>query len=248
MCKGMLINTEARGQVDMLTDEEAGQLFKALLGYACTGTPIATDNRLLRVVFEGMRAQIDTATERYNSKCERNRQIAIDRERRKREEAEARTCTNVTKKENNNNNILLDNNKNKEKEEEKKEVSGAGAPHLPLDLKALAVYFNDQVFNAGSIIKPVRSIERQRAQAVSARCREYGKEAVRDVIRKAVMSDFLNGKNDRAWVASFDWLMKPNNFAKVLEGNYDNGSARPTSKKDNTINDNKKINQLWDEN
>lgn len=95
MCKGMLINTEARGQVDMLTDEEAGQLFKALLGYACTGTHIATDNRLLRVVFEGMRAQIDTATERYNSKCERNRQIALDRERRKREDAEARTCTNV---------------------------------------------------------------------------------------------------------------------------------------------------------
>ena len=127
-------------------------------------------------------------------------------------------------------------------------MSGAGAPHLPIDLKSLAVYFNDQVFNAGSIIKPVRSIERQRAQAVSARCREHGKEAVRDVIRKAVMSDFLNGKNDRAWVASFDWLMKPNNFTKVLEGNYDNGSARPTSKKDNTIIDNKKINQLWDEN
>lgn len=252
----MLINTEARGQVDMLTDEEAGQLFKALFGYATTGTPIATENRLLRVVFEGMRAQIDTATERYNSKCERNRQIALDRERRKREDAEARTCTNVheraqactnvTKKENNNNIILLDNNKNKEKEEEKKEVSGAGAPHLPLDLKALAVYFNDQVFNAGSIIKPVRSIERQRAHAVSARCREYGKEAVRDVVRKAVMSDFLNGKNDRGWVATFDWLMKPNNFAKVLEGNYDNGSARNASK--NTINDNKKINQLWDEN
>ena len=98
MCKGMLINTEARGQVDMLTDEEAGKLFKALLGYACTGTPIDTDNRLLRVVFEGMRAQIDTATERYNYKCERNRQIALDRERRKREEAEARTCTNVHKR------------------------------------------------------------------------------------------------------------------------------------------------------
>ena len=248
MCKGMLINTEARGQVDMLTDEEAGKLFKALLGYACTGTPIVTDNRLLMVVFEGMRAQIDTATERYNSKCERNRQIAIERERRKREDAEARTCTNVTKKENNNNIILLDNNKDKEKEEEKKEVSGAGAPHLPIDLKALAVYFNDQVINAGSIIKPVRSIERQRAQAVSARCREYGNESVRDVIRKAVISDFLNGKNDRAWVASFDWLMKPNNFAKVLEGNYDNGSARPTSKKCNNIDDNKKINKLWDEN
>lgn len=35
-------------------------------------------------------------------------------------------------------------------------------------------------------------------------------------------SEFLKGKNERHWTATFDWLMKPNNMTKVLEGNYRN--------------------------
>ena len=40
-------------------------------------------------------------------------------------------------------------------------------------------------------------------------------------------SSFLKGQNDRGWVITFDWFVKPNNFIKVLEGNYDdnNGSS-----------------------
>ena len=62
----------------------------------------------------------------------------------------------------------------------------------------------------------------KRAGAVKARIREHGEEAVREMIRKAAKSDFLNGKNQRGWTASFDWLFLPTNFVKVLEGNYDN--------------------------
>ena len=43
-----------------------------------------------------------------------------------------------------------------------------------------------------------------------------------EVIKQAAKSDFLNGRNDRGWIADFDWLMRPNNFVKVLEGNYNN--------------------------
>lgn len=42
------------------------------------------------------------------------------------------------------------------------------------------------------------------------------------LFRKAEASDFLRGKNDRSWRASFDWLIKDGNMAKVLDGNYDN--------------------------
>jgi hypothetical protein len=35
-------------------------------------------------------------------------------------------------------------------------------------------------------------------------------------------SDFLTGKNDRGFTATFDWVMKPSNFVKILEGNYNN--------------------------
>jgi len=44
-------------------------------------------------------------------------------------------------------------------------------------------------------------------------------------------SDFLNGRNpprnrERVWCASWDWLMRPTNFAKVVDGNYENGGKR----------------------
>ena len=46
--------------------------------------------------------------------------------------------------------------------------------------------------------------------------------ALLTLFKKAEASDFLKGKNGRDWQATFDWLIKDNNMAKVLEGNYDN--------------------------
>ena len=31
----------------------------------------------------------------------------------------------------------------------------------------------------------------------------------------------MKGQNNRNWMASFDWLLKDSNMAKVLDGNYD---------------------------
>jgi len=30
----------------------------------------------------------------------------------------------------------------------------------------------------------------------------------------------LKGQNNKGWTITFDWFIKPNNFIKVLEGNY----------------------------
>ena len=57
--------------------------------------------------------------------------------------------------------------------------------------------------------------------------REYGKDAVLTAIKKAAESDFLNGCGNKAFVASFDWIFRPTNFPKVLEGNYDNKEKKP---------------------
>ena len=61
----------------------------------------------------------------------------------------------------------------------------------------------------------------KRGVMLKARIREYGVEAVLDAIGKVKDSPFLKGQNARSWVITFDWLIKPNNFIKVLEGNYD---------------------------
>lgn len=63
----------------------------------------------------------------------------------------------------------------------------------------------------------------KRYQSLVARIKEYGVEDVLFAIDKIRDSKFLQGRtgSKRAWVITFDWFVLPNNFPKVLEGNYD---------------------------
>ncbi len=65
----------------------------------------------------------------------------------------------------------------------------------------------------------------RRGVMLKARIREYGVDAVLAAIGKVKDSPFLKGQNARSWVITFDWLIRPNNFIKVLEGNYDDDST-----------------------
>lgn len=66
------------------------------------------------------------------------------------------------------------------------------------------------------------SPDSQRGGMLRKRINDYGVEKVLYAIQRANESDFLKGNNGRGWTADFDWFIKPNNFQKVLEGNYDN--------------------------
>ena len=60
----------------------------------------------------------------------------------------------------------------------------------------------------------------QRYKMLSQRINEYGADKVLEAIEQIKRSSFLLGKNDRGWTITFEWFVKPNNFIKVLEGNY----------------------------
>lgn len=68
---------------------------------------------------------------------------------------------------------------------------------------------------------PIRSISGTRMETVNERLGEYDIQAFCELFEKAEASDFLKGKNDRGWVAPFDWLIKRENMEKVLEGGCD---------------------------
>ena len=74
----------------------------------------------------------------------------------------------------------------------------------------------------------------KRKQAIKARLATYSIEQFQEMFRKAEASDFLKGKNNRDWRANFDWLMKDSNFAKVLDGNYDNSTSYGNTEENNT--------------
>ena len=72
----------------------------------------------------------------------------------------------------------------------------------------------------------LRSLSDARKKAIKARLKTYSIEDFKTLFEKAESSHFLKGGNDRNWTASFDWLIKDSNMAKVLDGNYDNKPNR----------------------
>lgn len=65
------------------------------------------------------------------------------------------------------------------------------------------------------------SMDSTRAKSLRARIREYGVDKVLEAVRMVYNSDFLLGRKTDFQI-TFDWFVKPNNFAKVVSGNYNN--------------------------
>lgn len=63
-----------------------------------------------------------------------------------------------------------------------------------------------------------------RKKAVKASLKKYNLKDFERLFKKAESSNFLKGKIKCDWRATFDWLIKDTNMAKVLDGNYDNRS------------------------
>ena len=87
----------------------------------------------------------------------------------------------------------------------------------------VAKYFNEQM--QGRQVKKIVRLNQSRMSQILARTKEYGKEAVAQVIVKTANSNFLNGDNNRGFLATFDWIFRPTNFPKIYDGNYDNRTS-----------------------
>ncbi len=66
----------------------------------------------------------------------------------------------------------------------------------------------------------VRSLSDARKKAIKARLNTYTVDDFKQCFENAEASSFLKGGNNRNWTATFDWLIKDQNMAKVLDGNY----------------------------
>lgn len=110
-------------------------------------------------------------------------------------------------------------NKRKEnKKEEKEEVNGVGTPppRERVDYSKIIELYHQ---NCPKMPR-VELLHDSRKSAIKARHNEVGFSGIELTLKKAGESSFLNGANDRNWIANFDWLFRPTNFMKVYEGNY----------------------------
>lgn len=101
--------------------------------------------------------------------------------------------------------------KEKEKRESREEKSR-------VDYELIARMYNDTCVS----FPHLTTLSDARKKAIKARLNKYTIEDLQRAFELAEASDFLKGNNGRNWSATFDWLIKDTNMAKVLDGNYNN--------------------------
>lgn len=82
-----------------------------------------------------------------------------------------------------------------------------------------------KLFNNICVSLPeLKMLTQSRKKKIKTRWRELKNiESFENLFRMVEQSNFLTGRTPTQWTASFDWLMENDrNYAKVLEGNYDN--------------------------
>ena len=72
--KGFIVYGDNEPLFDRLTDEEAGQLLKAMVKYFNNGNEPEFDSLLTDVVWIQIKLQMDRNAEKYKKKCEKNRE------------------------------------------------------------------------------------------------------------------------------------------------------------------------------
>ena len=86
------------------------------------------------------------------------------------------------------------------------------------DYQAVLDAFHESCPSLPKVLK----LSDSRKKAIKARLNDFGLEDIKRAFVLTEQSDFLKGTNATGWQAGFDWLMKPANLTKVLEGNYEN--------------------------
>lgn len=67
-----LIYLDYEEQFDLLSDEELGQLMRAIMQYEKTGEEIKLEG-MLKMAFSFIKTQLDKDREKYNEVCEKNK-------------------------------------------------------------------------------------------------------------------------------------------------------------------------------
>lgn len=105
-----------------------------------------------------------------------------------------------------------------EERKEGKDLSVSKDTLRPTDVRRVVEAWNDLG------IRPIKKIApgTNRYEQLRKRINDFGIDDVLEAIDRVRWSDFLQGGGSKGWIIDFDWFIRPNNFQKVLEGNYDN--------------------------
>ena len=103
-------------------------------------------------------------------------------------------------------------------------------PKTPSDIEQIVEAWNSL---PACIAKVTRIVpDKARYVFIKARLKEYSLGDFEKAIENIRTSDFLQGKNKNGWTITFDWFIRPNNFPKVLDGQYNKQQSEFQSQED----------------
>nr|DAI28500.1 MAG TPA: hypothetical protein [Caudoviricetes sp.] len=181
-----------------LTNIQLGELMRAVFAYASDGTMLSEDaDQAVRVAFAFLKADVDAERDSYKRRCERNKENARKRwAKRNKSKSAHKTST-------------------------PKDVASPVLQEktATVDYEKLVAYWNRRVDETKSSMAKVLNITPYRKKLIEERLAEYNNDnkALQKVLDKALADPYLNGKNPSKWVADFNWLLKPENFSRLVE-------------------------------
>lgn len=261
MNDSFILYTSYYAIIEGLTDEQLGQLTRALFIYARDEKTIKLEP-VVRMAFSFIKDNIDRNVDKYQKKCERNRENIRKRwEKKHAEDTTERSDTTEYERITSNTNVYeeksripydndndndneYDNDNDVSKETNilepskegimsasvKTEAPGGGkvSKSQKIDYAAVKEYWNRKHDETKSAMPPITLMTENRKVMVKARVRQCKGDVktLYRVIDIAMASDFMNGNNKHGWLGKFDWIFgNEQNFAKVLEGNFNNEPA-----------------------
>lgn len=204
--KSFLVYYDNEIIVCRLSDDEAGKLFKSLFPYGREQIkPDFESSPALAMAFDVLSMAIDRDTEKYKERCEKNREngrkggLAKANNSKQSLPSGKQGLANLADRD-------MDKDSDRDMDREKDNI----------DYQQIADLYNEACVSFPRLTK----LSDSRKKAIRARLKQYSVDDFRRMFELAEGSDFLKGKNDRNWSATFDWMVKDANMAKILDGNY----------------------------
>lgn len=239
MSESFILYTSYYAIIEGLTDAQLGQLTRAIFRYARDGEVVDLEP-VVRMAFAFIKDNIDRNADKYQQKCERNRENIRKRWEKKKAESDTNVYDripsnttvyeeknripydNVDVNDNDNDVTPIGDNNNKEAAiaAKKKAAAASVSSGVDIDYAGIKAFWNEEHDRVGSSMRRVTLMTASRKEMVRTVLRTVGcgVDGIYDTMRRALSCYFLN--QGQPW-ATFEWLMKPDNFLKVMEGNYD---------------------------
>lgn len=221
--------------VELMSEAEELEYYRAIISYGISGELPSALSMGVRMAMKFVSTSIDSNNEKREAIKEKRREAGKNHKGNqytRRKEQNGTNGTSVPTMEQNGTNGTINVNVDnimlsKESTSNKFDIDMSHSEEsdtASIHFEGLVEYWNSLVRQYNSTMSKINDIPQgtKRRDNVRARIKQYGKEVFASTLLKAVKSDFLNGRAGDGRIMNFDWIILPNNFIKVRDGNYDN--------------------------